>query len=84
MQSVKNVHQPTGLMGIVVIVVRATFFVLGIEAVIGVGGVVSLPIERIPVITTLALAATAPEASRVFRRQFELGHATISRVSLAA
>ncbi|MHA3795473.1 thiolase family protein [Rhizorhabdus wittichii] len=84
LQSVKNVHQPTGLMGIIVIVVRATFFVLGIEAVIGVGGVVSLPIERIPVITTLALAATAPEASRVFRRQFELGHATISRVSLAA
>lgn len=61
-------------MGIVVFVVRATFFVLGIEAVIGVGGVVSLPIERIPVITTLALAATAPQLRATYPRAVICGH----------
>ena len=50
---------------------------------------VDAPIELANEIDGVGLALdvtdeTACEASRVFRRRFQLGHATISRVSLAA
>lgn len=82
MQSIENVHQPKGLTAIVVFVIRATFFVLGIEVVIRAGGVVSLPIERIPIITTLALAATAPQLRATYPRAVIGGHLIALSLSL--
>lgn len=59
---------------IMVSVGRAALFVIGIEIVTGMGQIVALPIEHIPVVTTLALAVTAPALKATYPRAVLGGH----------